>query len=187
MWSRIDTIPLKPQNHRITEVIIPIGFGVLTWLLGVLLLGSLVSGDIGLSSLLILFLYALLFLPLYRLQPWQPGLINRFITLLAIRRNVFGLAIGVLILFRLPTVTDPLGVIQTLLQFPLRLVPVAFQGATVFYRTQIDPHVGELLFAGGRLYVEFLWAYVLAIGLHRLAGKFSHITAYLPMEPERDA
>lgn len=177
MSSRTDTPTRIVRIGNIHRYLIPVGVGWLTWLLLVLLLGTLVATDISGFSLVLLFLYGMLLLPIYRLRPWEPRMTGRLTRLLAAKKVVVILAIVLLIVLRLPSVTDRLGILQAVLQFPLQLVPVAFQGAAVFYATRGPDLLGELLFAGGRLYVEFLWAYVIALGLHGVVAKLAGYTS----------
>jgi len=149
--------------------VVPVGMGVLTWLVVALAVGAVASlGSPSVLSVVLLVGLALLALPIYRFRPWTPGLTDRVLVFARTRRLTLAVAVGLFILVRLPVVTDLLGPLVGVLTLPLRAAPGVLFGAKVFYTDRLGAPVGRLVFGGGRLYVEFLWLYALGTAVEAL-------------------
>lgn len=171
-----DTMWTHPHLEALSQVLVPVGFGVFTWLVVLLVAGALLSiGSPSAGALFLLVPLALLFAPVYRFRPWEPGLSERVLAFPGRRRYALAFAVASAALVRQPAVVDALGPVLRVLLLPLRFVPQALFGASVYYDTQLGRPVGQMLFAGGRLYAEFLWLYaiglVLSVPLRMRGGK----------------
>lgn len=149
--------------HHGLRRIVPIGFGIMTWLLLVLLGGLVLSADgISLGLLLIIGGYGILFLPIYRFRPWTAGLSSRVSRFVDKNSRALVIAGVLLVLVRIPVLVDQLSIIFTVLLLPLRIVPMGLFDAKLYYATALGDRVGQAVFTAGRLYVEVLWLYVVA-------------------------
>lgn len=157
------------QPKAIARLLVPIGMGVLTWLV-VLLAGAAVlsMNSVSFLSIFVFAALAVLFVPVYRFRPWEGGLTERFLGYVDRRRVTLAVAVGLFVLVRLPVVSDLLGPVLGVLLFPLRAVPQILYGVRVFYAGRVAEIAGKLLFDFGRLYVEFLWLYTVAAGISYL-------------------
>lgn len=151
------------SESRLAEaarVLVPVGMGVLTWLVGLLAVGAVGSlSSPSVMSVILLVALGLLALPVYRFRPWENGLTDRVLTFARTRRLTLALAVGLFVLVRLPVVPDLLGPVLTILLLPLRAAPQVLFGANLFYADLFGATVGQAVFRAGRLYVEFLWLY----------------------------
>jgi len=155
-----------PENRlgAAAQILVPVGMGVLTWLVFVLVVGSAASlSSLSVMSIILLFAFGLLALPVYRFRPWESGLTERVLTFAHTRRLTLAVAVGLFVLVRLPVVADLLGPVLSVLLLPLRGVPQILFGAKIFYANLLGEFVGRAVFLAGRLYVEFLWLYTVGI------------------------
>lgn len=161
----VDEVPdhqIEDRLEMTARHFVPIGMGVLTWLLVLIVVGALMSAGIeSIMSVVLLFALLLLFLPIYRFRPWEQGIAERVFAFGRERHVTLAVAIALFVIVRLPVVSELLGPILGLLLLPLRAVPQVLFGAKVFYTEEIGARFGQLVFAAGRLYVEFLWLYTL--------------------------
>ncbi len=149
-------------SHSGLERIIPIAFGVVTWLLLALLGGVLLSADgLSLGVLLIFAGFGLLFLPIYRFRPWDPGLSSRVKRFIKQNTRPVLITGALLVLVRIPVVVDQLSIIMTIVVLPLRLVPMGLFDAKIYYAATVSNRFGQAVFTAGRIYVEVLWFYVI--------------------------
>jgi len=145
---------------RVASRLVPVAAGVVTWLLVLLAGGFLLSlNSLSVMSIVAIPALGVLFVPLNRLRPWQPGFTGRVLALPETRRTTLAVAVGLFLVARLPVVSELLAPVLGLLLFPLRLVPQLFFGPRILYDARFGEPVGQWLFAFGRLYVEFLWLY----------------------------
>lgn len=159
----VDEVPDHQVEDRLDATarhLVPIGMGVLTWLLVLILVGALLSAGIeSIMSVVLLFALLLLFLPVYRFRPWEEGVTDRVFAFGRERHVTLVVAVALFVVVRLPVVSELLGPVLGLLLLPLRAVPQVLFGAKIFYTDQVGARFGQLVFAAGRLYVEFLWLY----------------------------
>lgn len=141
-------------------MVVPVGMGLLTWLVLVLAVGALGSlSSLSPMSIVLLLAFGLLALPVYRFRPWEAGLTDRVLTFARTRQLTLAFAVGLFILVRLPFVAELLGPLLAILLLPLRTAPQVLFGANVFYADLLGETAGRAVFRAGRLYVEFLWLY----------------------------
>ncbi|MFB6149040.1 MAG: hypothetical protein ABEJ48_05190 [Halobacteriales archaeon] len=149
--------------------VVPAGLGVVTWLLILLVAGVVLSLDsVSVLSILLVVVLGVLFIPIYRLRPWEPGVTARFLGFVRRRRHVILVAGWLFVLVRLPVISEALSSVFALLLFPMQAVPQFLYSTTVFYDTRLGAPIGQLLFDFGRLYVELLWLYTLSGFLTKL-------------------
>ncbi len=142
--------------------LVPVGMGVLTWLLVLIGVGAVLSvGSLSVTSVVLLVALALLFLPVYRFRPWEEGLTDRTLGFVRARRTTLAVALGLFVVVRVPVVANLLGPLLGILLLPVRAAPQVLFGAKLFYADRLGELVGQLVFEAGRLYVEFLWLYTL--------------------------
>lgn len=166
--SKIGSTDDEPSAD-ILRRLVPLGLGVLTWLLVLLVGGVVISLDFsGVLSILLIVVLGVLFLPIYRLRPWDPGVTDRVVGFVRRRRQIIFVALWLFVLVRLPVVSEALSSVIALLLFPLQAVPQFLYSTTVFYDTRIGEPVGQLLFDFGRTYVELLWLYTLSGALTKV-------------------
>jgi hypothetical protein len=164
------TDTLASSDHRpvlgaVARVLVPVGTGVLTWILVLLAGGAVLSSSVSVFSVVLLAGVGVLFVPVYQFRPWEPGLTERVLAFGRRRRHTLVVAVGLFVLVRLPVVSDLLGPVLSLLLLPLRVVPQILFGVTVFYGARVGDSAGQLLFDVGRLYAEFLWLYAVGAGI----------------------
>lgn len=150
----------------IARLLVPLGMGVLTWLVVLLAGGALFSRNVlAPMTIFVLVIVGVLFVPIYRFKPWNNGLTDRLLDAVKRRHVTVTMAVGLVLLVRLPVVSDLLAPVLRLLMFPLRAVPQFLYGVRLFYGAHFADIAGDLLFAFGRLYLEFLWFYVVAAAI----------------------
>lgn len=164
-----DTLPSGERGltlDAVVRVLVPVGLGVLTWVLVLLAGGAVLSiGSASVFAVVLLAGLGVLFVPVYRFRPWEPGLTERVLAFGRRRRDTLVVAVLLFVLVRLPVISDLLEPVLALLLLPLRVVPQILFGVTVFYGARVGDQAGQLLFDLGRLYAEFLWLYVVAAGV----------------------
>lgn len=152
----------SPDDVTLDRVAVPVGLAVLTWLGLLLAVGFLARlGSLSLLNLLPVFFVALLFWPVYRIEPWREGATDRVVAWARQRRVVVPVVIGLALLPLVPLVPD---LLVSVLQLPYRGSGVFF-GATLFYRARFGPAVARLLLVFAQTYLQLLWLYFLAVGL----------------------
>lgn len=161
----------RPSADRIARVAVPVGLGVFTWVVLLLVGGVLLRlGSLSASSVLPLLAIGLLVLPLYEFAPWRGGVTDRVREWAAERRLRLRLTAGGFLLLRVPVLASLLGPVAAVLQFPTRAAPQLLFGVSLFYGERLGDAAGRWLFALGRWYVELLWLYALASGVATLAS-----------------
>lgn len=152
------------------RVLVPVGAGVLTWLVVAVAVGAVASlSSPTLMSVVLVLALGLLFLPIYRFRPWETGLTDRVQVFVRTRRLTLAVAVLLFVFLRFPFVTDLLGPLVGLLLLPVRAAPQILFGAKLFYADHLSEQVGTLLFRAARLYVEFLWLYTLGTVVQALS------------------
>jgi len=150
----------ESRLEAVARVLVPVGMGLLTWLVFLLAVGAAGSlSSLSVMSVVLLVAFGLLALPVYRFRPWESGLTDRVLAFARTRRLTLAFAVGLFVLVRLPFVAELLGPLLTILLLPLRAAPQVLFGANVFYADLFGETVGQAVFRAGRLYVEFLWLY----------------------------
>jgi hypothetical protein len=157
------------DRETAARVVVPVGLGVLTWLAVALTAGVILTIR-GVTPLLLLvvLVVVVLFLPVYRVRPWEPGATGRVLGWAGERRRALGVAAGLFALARLPVVSELLAPVLGIVMLPLRSLPQVLYGARLFYDATVGPPAGEVLFELGSLYVELLWLYGLGVAVAAL-------------------
>jgi len=144
---------------RATDIAVPVGFGVVTWLVVALLAGYLLRlGSLSLINLLPLFVFGILLWPIVAFEPWREAAPPAARDWLRRNRSQILLAGLLVALLAVPFVPD---LIARGLALPFRASGIFF-GASVFYRQRLGATVGQALFRFGQWYLVALWFYVLA-------------------------
>ncbi len=160
MATRNAELSVADRLSAAARVIVPVGMGILTWLVVLLAVGAVASlGSPSVLSVVLLVGFVLLVLPIYRFRPWEPALSGRVLEFGRTRRLTLGFAVALFVLLRLPLVPELLGPVVTVLLLPLRATPQVLFGAKVFYADLLGEAPAQALFRAGQLYVEFLWLY----------------------------
>jgi hypothetical protein len=160
------------DRETVAHLVVPVGLGALTWL-AVALTAGVVLTVRGLTPLLLLvgLVVAVLFLPVYRARPWEPGATGRVLDWAGQRRRALAVAGGLFALARLPVVSELLAPVLGLVMLPLRALPQVLYGARLFYDATVGPPAGQLLFELGTLYVEVVWLYGLGVAIAALVPR----------------
>lgn len=152
----------RSATDHMVELVVRVGLAVFTWLAILLAIGFLARiPELSLLNVLPLFFVGLLFWPIYRAAPWQPGLASR-VRQWSRDQQMEALAIAGLGL--LPLVPFMQDVLVSLLQLSHRGSGVFF-GASLFYRERFGSTVARVLLTFGQTYMQLLWLYFLSIGL----------------------
>lgn len=153
---------------RLARVTVAAGLAVLTWLVGLVALGT-VAGMESVSPLALvpLLVIALMAWPLYRAAPWRPGLAERTLSWLVRTRYGLAVAAGIAVLRTLPVTP---GLVQFVLDVPFRAAGLLF-GARLFYAERLGAAAaGRLVLQAGLWYLEALWLVLLGTTIVRLWG-----------------
>lgn len=165
---RTDTV------DRATNIAIPVGMAVITWLVFLIGLGLVLRLEsLSIFNLVPFAVVGLLLWPLAQFAPWRVGVADRVRTWANQHRSELVVMVGLIALTALPAIelTRP---IVGILRLPYRNFSGVFFGVSVFYRERFGATVGRLLFEFGRWYLELIWLFVLAtaitVGIQALTG-----------------
>lgn len=150
------------RREAAVRLLVPLGMGVLTWLVVLVTVGALASlSSPTVMSVVLVVGLGLLFLPIYRFRPWEPRLAGRVAKFARRRRPTLAVAAALFVFVRLPAVGELLGSFVGVLLLPLRAAPQVLFGAKLFYADRLGEFAGRFVFRASRLYVEVLWLYTL--------------------------
>lgn len=155
--------------ERATRVAVPVALGVVTWLVLLIVAGTLARFDpSSLLNLLPLLIVGLMLWPLWLLAPWKSGVTERVTSFFTKRRTEL-VVMGVLVVLSvLPFVP---GQLRGILNIPYRSAGMLF-GPSLIYRQRVDPRFGQVLLTFGQWYLEAFWLFVIASGLTSVGRRF---------------
>lgn len=147
---------------RVLEITVPVGLAVLTWLALLVAVGFLARlNSLSVLNVVPVIFVGLLFWPIYRAAPWQPGTTTRVRRWARHQQAEFVIVLGLGLLPLVPFVPD---LLVSLLQLPYRGSGVFF-GASLFYRERFGSLAGRLVLTFGQTYIQLLWLYLLSKGV----------------------
>lgn len=155
-------------SERVIGVAIPVAVAVLTWLVGLVTIGVGAGiGSPGILDVLALFVIIVMWWPVYRVAPWQPGMAHRVLEWGRDHRAPMLVAGGLVVVRSLPVTP---GILVAVLDLPFRSATILF-GVSVFYRQQVGSVVGHGLFKFGQWYLEAYWLLVIGLVIVGLGTK----------------
>lgn len=165
VWRRIQ------PTERALRVVVPVGTGLLTWLVLLVAVGLLFGSGPGIVSHLVsVLVVGFVLWPLVAFAPWRDGLTGRLREWTGRRRQRIAAASALFVAASALVAVDAPQPLLMAARLPAEVV--GFYGLSGVYRERVGVTFTRVLVAFGRGYLQALWLYLLADPVLTLVGTF---------------